>query len=328
MLALVAERRRFEVSDGAVRVDPQIARAAAAGRHIGLERGLAVWRELDDDTGVGLELAQRAPFAAFHYLGTAVASAPHLLGALQVFCRHAGYLLQPTPLQGHLAGGRYVIGWDDPAPDTPRALRDFVLGLIIELLRAFPVDPVRPYAVELADARATRFVPYLEGFACPVTFGHTRTRIRIRAEELPVPLFGANAPLHTAMLHRISGFDHGERSTGGQVVGALEYLLDQGDPRIESVSRLLGASPRALQKRLALEGQRYSALLQQVRQRRALQMLVETRMPLHRIALSLGYASSTSFTRAFTEWFGRSPSGIREQAERPWRDGVASESDP
>ena len=84
--------------------------------------------------------------------------------------------------------------------------------------------------------------------------------------------------------------------------------------RIERVAEILGMSPRSVQKQLAAEGCRFSELLRGVRQRRALTLLRETETPVSSVALALGYGDVGSFSRAFHEWFGRSPAAFRQSA--------------
>lgn len=289
------------------------------GARIPLRRGLALWNALPGATGcptVGLRLGRRAPFASFHYLGAAVASAPHLFSALQVYCQYFPYLCTREYLFERVAGDTLTIGWDDPSGEAPDCLRDFVFAQIVDILAQFGVQPSRPIATELTGRPPEGWEEYIERFHCPVTFGHHQSRMRLRTNDLAIPTWGANAALHTTIIHRLGAFDRTAHSVVGRVVGALEHLLDQGDARIESVARALGMRPRSLQEQLRRNGYRFSELLEQIRQRRAINLLCETDAPVSRIAASLGYGGSGTFARAFQDWFGETPASFRERARK------------
>ena len=89
-------------------------------------------------------------------------------------------------------------------------------------------------------------------------------------------------------------------------------LLD-GDGDIEGAASKLGLGPRTLQRRLREEGTSYRSMLSSVRLERAMSLLKESGDPIEMIALSLGYAATSHFTRAFTQWTGTPPSRVRRQ---------------
>ena len=304
----VASERWLEAHAGRL---PVVAPAA----RVPLDKGLQLWRQLPEASGrdtIGLQLAGRVPVSTFHLLGTAVASAPHLFGAVQVFSRYFHYLCTVEHLSDRIAGDTMTLAWDDAADVAPSSLRDFVLAQVAGVLDRFGVEPVRPARVALAGPAPRRWRQYQEVFGCPVEFDAAQSAMVLGTRALTVPLFGSNPSLHTAVTHRLGAFDRHRSSVTGRVVGVLEQLLDDGDARIESVAEALGMSPRSLQKQLALEGSQFSDLLRRVRQRRAVGLLRETDTPVAGVAAALGYGSVGSFSRAFNEWFGCSPGAYRE----------------
>ena len=281
------------------------------------EVGLDLWRRLPTATGqeaVGLQLAGRAPVSAFHLLGTAVASAPHLCGAVQVFCRYFPYLCMSAHLVEEITGDIVTVTWDDGMGSAPRSLRDFVLVELTGVLASYGVHVVRPVRVTLTGPAPGARRLYEDAFQCPVEFDQPQSALVLRTVDLALPLYGSNPALHTAVTHRLGAFDRSRTSRAARVVGALEQLLDAGEVRIERVAEVLGMSPRSVQKQLAAEGCRFSELLRRVRQRRALTLLRETETPVSAVALALGYGDVGSFSRAFHEWFGHSPAAFRQSS--------------
>ena len=67
------------------------------------------------------------------------------------------------------------------------------------------------------------------------------------------------------------------------------------------------------QRRLALEEETFSGLVERTRAEMAGELLETTDAPISEIARQLGYANQGNFTRAFHRWAGVSPSAFRRQ---------------
>ena len=103
--------------------------------------------------------------------------------------------------------------------------------------------------------------------------------------------------------------------------GLIDALLHGGYPSIEDVARLLGFSPRTLQRLLHEQGVSYSDLVERCRCKSACQVLEHKVTPIQEIAATLGYADASSFARAFRRWTGKPPrvyrKALRDQQSRP-----------
>ena len=78
-----------------------------------------------------------------------------------------------------------------------------------------------------------------------------------------------------------------------------------------AAARVLGMSPRTLQRRLRERGIVYAALIDQVRRRLSSKYLADAKLSLGEIAYLLGYSESSAFNRAYRRWTGRTPSADR-----------------
>ena len=90
-------------------------------------------------------------------------------------------------------------------------------------------------------------------------------------------------------------------------------LLD-GRSDIEGAARLSGLSVQSLQRHLRQQNYTYRAVLDAARRARAVELLLNTQLPLLDIALCIGYEDHATFTRAFRRWMGCSPSEFRRAA--------------
>ncbi|WP_242208367.1 MULTISPECIES: AraC family transcriptional regulator [unclassified Pseudomonas] len=98
-----------------------------------------------------------------------------------------------------------------------------------------------------------------------------------------------------------------------QVCHLIGSLLNSGECNIEAVSNSLGLQPRVLQKRLKAESSSFSQLLQETRLDIARQNLLRERTSITDLALNLGYADVSVFSRHFKQWTGVSPRNWRAQ---------------
>lgn len=82
--------------------------------------------------------------------------------------------------------------------------------------------------------------------------------------------------------------------------------LEDGSP-MEDVAAALGLSQRSLRRRLGEAGTSYRAVLDEVRQSAAEDLLAAGALRVEDVAHRLGYADATSFGAAYRRWTGRTP---------------------
>ena len=80
-----------------------------------------------------------------------------------------------------------------------------------------------------------------------------------------------------------------------------------------SIARTLAMSRRTLRRKLEESKRTFKEILNDCRKSTAINLLARTRLPLCQIALTLGYSDQTAFTRAFSRWYGMSPSRFRKE---------------
>jgi AraC-like DNA-binding protein len=90
-------------------------------------------------------------------------------------------------------------------------------------------------------------------------------------------------------------------------------------PDADEVATLLHLGTRTLRHRLAAEGTSYRALLSEVREHLAEELLITAGLPVDQIARRLGYVEVSSFSQAFRQWKGVGPREYRKQHPRAAR---------
>ena len=175
-------------------------------------------------------------------------------------------------------------------------------------------------AVEMAHARRHPAAVYEARFMAPVRFGRPTYRIIFDAAILDATFPQAN-PQAGRYVERyahslLSALPAPQPTTVGRLRGHLEGALADGEVQQEEAARALGMSTRTLQRRLRGEGTSFSEVLDEVRRRRALELLRDAELAVYEVAYLLGYQDATSFYRAFRRWTEQTP----EQLRRAWSE--------
>lgn len=161
--------------------------------------------------------------------------------------------------------------------------------------------------------------PYAAFFAAPVHFGQAENALFFPAATLAQPLSQADATLHLAMREQAQATlkrVFGEAEIRHQLRRVLTSLLPKCEATLEAAAKALAMTPRTLQRRLKDEQLGFQEVLHDVRRELAQVYLRDPSLSLLDIALLLGYAEQSSFTRAFRDWFGMPPSEFRREPGR------------
>jgi AraC-like DNA-binding protein len=95
----------------------------------------------------------------------------------------------------------------------------------------------------------------------------------------------------------------------------IQSVLATGGATLPVVASLLNIHPRQLQTQLRQAGRSFRELLDEVRFNEARLQLSHSAINLTDLALSLGYADETAFSRAFKRWSGVAPRQWRQQTQ-------------
>jgi len=185
-------------------------------------------------------------------------------------------------------------------------------------------DAAPPCVVANAVSSAVNSANPSRRYATPFQAKSVSTVHMLRRAALPDDLLDQEQPTVTAeeyfRLWEAFTVEVGDPDMGllvGQrVENALFELLPSGRPGIEEVARVLSIRKRSLQRRLRSEGTSYSQVLHRTREKLARHDLLATELSGPEIGFLLGYDDASSFYRAFQEWTGQTPEGLRSQMRR------------
>ncbi|NIJ36124.1 AraC-like DNA-binding protein [Sphingopyxis panaciterrae] len=157
--------------------------------------------------------------------------------------------------------------------------------------------------------------PYFEEFKylfpCRRRFNGAARRIMIDAHVLHAPIRRTRSELDAMLAAApldIMTIPASDTSAARQV---RQLLTRSPDLTLEELAAETRLSPHILRRRLRAEGSSLAMLRENVRRDRATRLLTASNATVEAIAEALGYAEARSFTRAFRQWTGQSPSAWR-----------------
>jgi AraC-like DNA-binding protein len=260
---------------------------------------------------LGLLLAERCDASTLGPLLRPMLLAPTVGAALQVLRRD--FHLHDRGAVPYLLGlGRnsvalgYVLQRHD-APGTD-VVYDLAMGIGLALLRGLCGPGFVLQQVQLPHAAPPDPRPYRRHFGAPVVFDAAHARLEFAAPWLVQPIAGAQEAVRAHLRRAARADDAGAaRSTGQRARSLAHTLLMTGGLSEPRIAAELGLQVRTLRRRLAAEGLQVQALMHDVRDQFAQQLLADTRLPLADIAHATQYAEAASFARAFRRRVGVSP---------------------
>ena len=266
---------------------------------------------------IGILLGQRQTLAALGPLGSAMKNAATLGEAIAAF--------SAFQINNSTGGAVYLIRADrdvllgygvyDLPVRVSHQIYDMVLAVGCNLIAELTQGTLGPEEILVSRAPPDDPAPYQRLGRCPVRFGQSLTGLLLRASSLDYRLPEANSGLHgSALAGLLSDLERSRGEVSGHVRHLLRSLLLIGQASMEEVAKRLGLHPRAMRRRLQREGTTFEAIKDEVRYTVARELLLLGDLGVTDIAITLDYATASSFVHAFRRWSGVSPGLWRSKA--------------
>ena len=191
---------------------------------------------------------------------------------------------------------------------------DAWMATLVHFCRSIYRPDFAPQRVDLVRSQpAFESGQFGKFFNAPVNFGAGENAIYFSKDDMFVPLPSANREL--ARLNDEVIIAHLARLDRNDIVRRVEasiiQLLPTGDCSRDAVANGLNMSPRSLLNKLEQRNTSYKEVMENLRTALALQYMEQPNMPITEITFLLGFSDSSSFSRAFRRWTGKSPSDYR-----------------
>lgn len=268
------------------------------------------------DPALGLNTSRHVAPTTFHALGMAVMASGSLREIFERIVRYHQVVSDALELELRDVGDscelhfRLPPGGSLPAPEAI----DAFAAIYVRTCRNRLGRSYAPLAVHLRRPPPADPQPWLEAFRAPVHFAAAEDVLCFARADLDRPLDDGNPELaahnEAVLRKRLDALQ--PDTVGRRLRRALEQCLPNGEPSAEVLAHGLHLSLRSLQRHLSEEGSSYEQVLAETRHALAVQHLGEADCSISEVAYLLGFADSSSFSRAFKRWSGQSPSQYRD----------------
>jgi AraC-like DNA-binding protein len=304
--------------------DPLHHRISAAGQ----SRLLDYAAEAIEDSAFGLHLAEQADPRNAGIIFYVMSAAENLGEALALLERYSRIANETIRMKLISAPGLVAeIGFVGLPRPLGRHGAEFLMAVIVRVLRELAGRNIRPIRVAFAHARNADLREFARFFGCPVEFGRAVDE-GVASDLLEFSNAAVTAPIVTADRKLLAALEPfcdlaaKERRTASDSLRAAaekeaEKLLPHGKAQKQTVAKALGMSVRTFSRRLAVEATTYEEIVDELRRSLAGQYLKEPGMSLSQISWLLGYQGTSSFNHAFRRWTGHSPSVARTAKALP-----------
>jgi AraC-like DNA-binding protein len=277
---------------------------------------LTILRKSVERTGredFGLLLGARQTLATVGPLAQAVRSSATLGAALADFT--AFQISNSTAAVNYLHRQDDWVLWGygsyNPSLEISPYAHDMVLGAGTAIVRELTGG-----AVKAAEYTSIRWKPADTGpwqrLGAKVRFGEAETGLLIAVRDMSAPLPAADRQARDDAFRRLTAMaDLAPWGWAGRTRHALRALLLEGRSRMSEVAQHLDVHPRTLRRALSAEGTTFEELRDSVRLAMAQELLSMSSLEIADLALTLDYATPSTFIHAFRRWTGVTPAAWR-----------------
>ena len=280
-----------------------------------IDRIRAMAAEQSGDEAFGLRAAAVYLPSQFGALGYAWHASLTLRKACQRLERFIRVLSDKVSVTLEEADGCLVVSLDLSMSSACEFARDdAALAQLTGMCRAIVGESFRLQAANFKHSEPRDTKPYFEYFGCPLSFAQPNNQLIIPLSLVDEALVGANVELarinEQVVTRRLANMDRSDIVTRVQVV--LADQLPIGKISDESVAEALHMSVRTMHRKLSEVNQNFRGLLVELRRHLAEQYILDNSLTLTEISLLLGFSEPSSFSRAFKNWTGTTPSEVRQ----------------
>ncbi len=204
----------------------------------------------------------------------------------------------------------------DPSIVSRRHDAELTMCLLTNVVRRAYENQWAPVAVHFAHDKPDTSYLHSRVFHSDIEFNRDSHGIILRVSDLDKPMPGYDPNLNSILVKTLSLLRENDECPAETMVNKVSSIIltmfTKGYPTLSDVADQIGVPKWTLSRQLKEEGVSFSLLVEKTRRELACHYLTKTSMNISRISELLGYNETSSFTHAFTRWFGVSPKKWRE----------------
>lgn len=271
-----------------------------------------VWTSLDDEfMGCAQGRAKPGSFAFACDLAMEGASVAGGLARAARFYNLLGAGIT-TDVRATPQGLEVEVRFADPARDPDHYFSEFWMIIWHRLASWLAGETIALLSAEFDYPRPDAyFEEFKYLFPCPHRFNDHRRLIVMDAHALHAPIRRTRTELEAMIAAAPLDLMTIPASDASVALQVRQLLTQSPDLTIEDLAMRTGLSRHKIRRLLRAEGATLAKIRENVRRDKAIRMLAASNATVETIADALGYGEARSFTRAFRQWTGSSPSGWR-----------------
>lgn len=298
------------------------ARLGAAGARLSIPRYMRLGHsaiQLTGEPALGLRMGQLSRIGQAGLAGVTAAQAPTVREAARTLIRFEA--LYGSNYRGQSsfhedADGAWLRFYSiSPYNGYNRFVVDSILSSWLQQLSTLAGTALRAERIDIEFEAPVYSAEYASLCEQPVSFAAGVNQLRLSQDSLGLrnPDHCPSTWRHLLLLceRELEQLTR-TRSLRERITGLLGPLLNGGrEPDLEEVAARLKLPTWTLRRKLADEGTRFRAILNDTRRDLAMTYIRDTELAFGEIAYLLGFASAEAFQRAFKRWNGQTPGEFR-----------------
>lgn len=282
---------------------------------------MAALRESGDEC-IGLHTAARIHPEDYELLGYLMRTCPTVAELLAGFSRYQRLLADAIEIQPRFEGDFIRVRYAVPLGyQLPRPVAEYVIGVVVVLLRSALGEEIAPLEVCFTYAAPADLAPYQQLFRAPVHFDAECESVLLDL-DLERPIATADSDLHRILrrhadrLVELAGGDDFVARVSRLVEenllrGALHYADGSDVIDANQVAKDLAVSTRSLRRQLGERGTSLKRIADALRREVAMHYLASSRLSVGEIGFLVGFSEPSAFHRAFKRWTDQTPTAFR-----------------
>lgn len=269
------------------------------------------------DPAVGIRAAEHLHPSHFGALGHAFLASASLRNALRRYRHYSRFFNEDTDVELEAEARGLRVLYRTLRPTTrPNLLADAQLGILLRLCRMIYDEDLVPLEVTFRRPQPPDADAWFRYFGPNLVFGQHDNSLLFDTAAVDRPLTGGDSRLveiHEQLIEQSLRFLDGESILHRTRVAVMRHL-PTGSATEEAIADEFGISKRTLHRRLREHDESFRSVLAQVRRDLAERYVRSLDYSVTDMTFLLGYTNTSAFARAFRQWFGCSPSDMRENA--------------
>ena len=261
----------------------------------------------------GLQLSEYHDYLVLGPFGLLLAQAESFADVLKLTQQYVHLHAQGIALQARLDRQHLQVEYRLQLQENvdQRQLLELGLGVVHRSMQSLFGEQWQLRQLLIRHACQGQPSDYQHFFNCPVLFEQPLTALVADPTTATLRPLEQRQQLKSHLLQQYAQRHQLVDDLATRIRFVLQSILSTGEASLPVVARLLDKHPRSLQQALHAQGLNFRRLLDEVRYAEARQQLRQSNQSITDLALHLGYADETAFSRAFTRWSGQAP--------QPWR---------